>query len=66
MCTLIVNFDKTGKSPEKKVSIICIPTLLSPLFFFFGVNVAINYDGSLSPVALSRDGVLAQTEATLL
>ena len=64
MCMLIENLGKTEKSPEKKVSIICVPTLLSPHFFF--VNVAINYHGSLSPVAFSRDGVLAQTEATLL
>lgn len=62
---LIENLGKAGKSPEKKVSIICVPTLLSPQFFFF-VNVAINYHGSLSPVAFSRDGALAQTEATLL
>lgn len=30
---LIGNFGKAGKSPEKKVSIICVLTLLSPQFF---------------------------------
>lgn len=62
---LIENLDETGKNPEKEVSIICVPTLLFP-HFFPCVNVAINYNGSLSPVAFGRDGALAQAQATLL
>lgn len=37
MCMLIENLGKSGKSPEKEVTIMCLPSLFFPHLFFLSV-----------------------------